>query len=136
MGELVTRFSDRGLTHATFIDAALDSMDDVTYAATLRQAWQRASREPVTEGSAEVSDSAASQWPQSFAGHWSASSAAAEAGAAAAGATAPGFGSGNCTGGMAKPRPITRSHSSPMKSKMSRTAVSLTSAVTSTCQPT
>ncbi|WZB75547.1 hypothetical protein WJ972_04190 [Achromobacter insuavis] len=67
--------------HATFIDAALDLMDDATYAATLRQAWQRALRGPATEGVAEVLDSAALQWPQLFAGHWPALLAAAEAGA-------------------------------------------------------
>ena len=42
LGELVTLFLDRGLEHATFIDAALDLMDDATYAETLRRAWRRA----------------------------------------------------------------------------------------------
>ncbi|CUJ42426.1 hypothetical protein [Achromobacter dolens] len=81
LGELVTRFLDRGLKHATFIDAALDLMDDATYAATLRQAWQRALRGPASEGVAEVLDSAALQRPQLFAGHWPALLAMAEAGA-------------------------------------------------------
>ena len=68
LGELVTLFLDRGLEHATFIDAALDLMDDATYAETLRRAWQRALDGETAKALAEVLDSAAVQWPGLFAG--------------------------------------------------------------------
>ncbi len=70
LGELVTLFLDRGLEHATFIDAALDLMDDTTYAATLRQAWQRSKQGGTSSGLGEVLDSAAVQWPEVFADDW------------------------------------------------------------------
>lgn len=81
LGELVTLFLDRGLEHATFIDAALDLMDDATYAETLRRAWQRARDGETAKALAEVLDSAAVQWPALFAGAWPALLAAVQAGA-------------------------------------------------------
>lgn len=70
LGELVARFLDLGHEHATFIDAALDLMDDATCADTLRQAWQRSRQGETSEGLAEVLDCAAVQWPQVFADDW------------------------------------------------------------------
>ncbi len=70
LGELVLRFLDRGLEHATFIDAALDLMDDATHADVLRQAWQRSRQGKTGAGLSEVLDCAAMQWPEVFADDW------------------------------------------------------------------
>ncbi len=70
LGELVQLFLDRGLEHATFIDAALDLMDDATHADVLRQAWQRSRRFGTGSGLSEVLDCAATQCPEVFADDW------------------------------------------------------------------
>lgn len=70
LGELVARFLDLGHEHATFIDAALDLMDDAIYADTLRQAWQRSRQGETSKALAQVLDCAAVQWPALYADDW------------------------------------------------------------------
>lgn len=70
LGELVAQALDRSLDNATFIDAALDLMDDDAYAATVTLAWQRAMQGVRSDILSAVLDSAALQYPDAFAGHW------------------------------------------------------------------
>ncbi|MFY0475531.1 hypothetical protein [Achromobacter marplatensis] len=70
LGELVAQALDRALDNATFIDAALDIMDDDAYSATVTLAWQRAMQGVRSNILSAVLDSAALQHPDAFAGHW------------------------------------------------------------------
>lgn len=70
LGELVLGFLDSGQKHSTFIDTALDLMDDASYAATLRRVWQDARDGKHGEAMEEVLDSAALQWPELYSGSW------------------------------------------------------------------
>ena len=70
LGELVAQALDRSLDNATFLDAALDLMDDDAYAATVTLAWQRAMQGVRSDILSAVLDSAALQYPDAFAGHW------------------------------------------------------------------
>ena len=65
-------FLDSGQKHSTFIDTALDLMDDASYAATLRRVWQDARDGKHGEAMEEVLDSAALQWPELYSGSWGA----------------------------------------------------------------
>jgi len=80
LGDLVALALDRSLDNATFIDAALDLMDDDTYVATVSLAWQRAMQGDRSDLLSAVLDSAALQYPHVFAGNWEPLLAAAHAG--------------------------------------------------------
>jgi len=72
LGDLVVQALDRNLKHATFIDAALDLMDDDSYLATVNAAWRRALQGARSDMLCEVLDSAALQYPDVFASDWNA----------------------------------------------------------------
>lgn len=72
LGELVVKALDRALKNATFIDVALDLMDDATYFATLDTAWGRVVQGERSAMLCEVLDSAAVQYPGVFANAWTA----------------------------------------------------------------
>jgi len=80
LGDLVVQALDRNLKHATFIDAALDLMDDDSYIATVNAAWQRARQGARSDMLCEVLDSAALQYPDVFASNWNAYLSAVHAG--------------------------------------------------------
>ena len=80
LGDLVAQALDRSLANATFIDAALDLMDDDAYAAAVGLAWQRAMAGDLSDVLGAVLDSAALQYPHVFAGNWERLLAAAHAG--------------------------------------------------------
>lgn len=70
LADLVLRFLDSGLTHTTFIDVAMDLMDDASHADAVRRIWQRFLGGQNGSGSGRLLESAAIQWPHVFAGHW------------------------------------------------------------------
>ncbi|MBJ9916871.1 hypothetical protein I5784_19100 [Burkholderia cenocepacia] len=68
--DLVIASFDRTFAHATFIDAAIDLMDDIAFANVAAEAWRR-----VVEGAwnarlANVLSSVALRSPQVFSDHW------------------------------------------------------------------
>lgn len=70
LGELVTEFLNRSLKSYTFIDAALELMDDDTYISTVNHAWKLAALGCDSPALPDVLDSAALQYPQVFADDW------------------------------------------------------------------
>lgn len=80
LGELVVQSLERPLNTATFIDAALDLMDDDTYAVTVTLAWRCAMQGVRSDILSGVLDSAALQYPDAFSGHWDQLLAAAHTG--------------------------------------------------------
>jgi len=70
LADLVIASFDRELSHATFLDAALDLMDDTAFANVTAAAWQRVRDGAWNTRLASVLSSAAIQAPQVFAGHW------------------------------------------------------------------
>lgn len=67
LAELVLQALDRSLKNATFIDAALDLMDDDAYAATVAKVWRLGAD---SELACAILDSAAMQHPEAFAPEW------------------------------------------------------------------
>lgn len=72
LGDLVLQAMERPLKHATFVDAALDLMDDDTYRDTVGIAWQRAMQGARSDMLSEILDTAALQHPHVFASDWNA----------------------------------------------------------------
>ncbi|WP_233342615.1 hypothetical protein [Burkholderia cepacia] len=70
LADLVIASFDRALPHATFLDAALDLMDDLAFAKTAAEAWQDVRNGAWNERLASVLSSVATQMPQVFSGHW------------------------------------------------------------------
>ena len=72
LGDLVVQAMERPLKHTTFIDAALDLMDDDTFQTTVGIAWQRAMQGARSDMLSEILDTAALQHPHVFAIDWNA----------------------------------------------------------------
>lgn len=70
LGELVTLFLDRALPTNTFIDAALDLMDDDTYSQLVGHAWQRVRQGERSRALIEILEGAALQLPSLFHDDW------------------------------------------------------------------
>ncbi|NTZ06433.1 hypothetical protein FCJ61_23660 [Burkholderia metallica] len=68
--DLVIASFERTLPHATFIDAALDLMDDTSFEKVAAEAWRRVLEGAWNERLANVLSSVALRLPQVFAGHW------------------------------------------------------------------
>ncbi|MGS0896930.1 hypothetical protein ACVBGC_31010 [Burkholderia stagnalis] len=72
LADLVIASFDRALPHATFIDAALDLLDDAAFANVAAEAWRRVRAGAWNDRLASALSSVALQWPHVFAGHWDA----------------------------------------------------------------
>ena len=70
LAELVAGALERGVKHGTFIDAALDLMDDASFRQVAAQALQMSHAGIWHETLARVLDAAALQLPEIFAGDW------------------------------------------------------------------
>ncbi|WMD18160.1 hypothetical protein RAS12_16020 [Achromobacter seleniivolatilans] len=70
LGELVILALGRPLKHTTFIDAALDLMDDDTYIATVGAAWERVQQGASSDLLSSILDSACLQYPLVYASDW------------------------------------------------------------------
>ncbi|WP_230684495.1 hypothetical protein [Burkholderia cepacia] len=72
LADLVIASFDRTLPHATFLDAALDLMDDASFANVAAETWRRVRDGAWNDRLARVLSSVALQSPHVFAGHWDA----------------------------------------------------------------
>jgi hypothetical protein len=72
LADLVIASFDRALPHATFLDAALDLMDDTALAKVAAEAWQDVRNGAWNERLASVLSGVVMQTPQVFSGHWDA----------------------------------------------------------------
>jgi len=70
LGELVLQAVGRQLESSTFIDAALDLMDDSDYIATVAHVWRQPRQDADSDIAGAILDSAALQHPDVFAPDW------------------------------------------------------------------
>lgn len=70
LGDLVSASFRRPLKHATFINVALQLMDDDTYVATINEAWTQARAGNLNDAVEMALDSATHQCPDVFTGNW------------------------------------------------------------------
>jgi len=70
LAELVMAALDRGVRHSTFVDAALDLMDDASFDKVAAKAWQMSNDGVRHDVLSDLLDAAALQSPQVFVGDW------------------------------------------------------------------